>query len=390
MGGGMELPPEHINFGNCNIRPGRNPSFAPPTNGYTMDFKNDYPDQDTNYSPICTIEKYPQAYSGDSQGQFPVQSNSLDHNITSLDKNPPIETTKTLGIKYMHIPDDLYIEYNNPIPNNGPHRTMWAAYGDYHYCPPTRYMHNLEHGAIVFLYHACARNEQVKKFKNLAKNCLWKHIISGWEKGLNETYPFAIVAWHKVLYLKNMDDVAAVDTTVVPFIKRYAKAGGSGEGNCWGNGGFVNQLIRNASIVTSVEDTEICPNGYGDSGGVLNVAEPIVTPKPEEDEQDVDEEKEGEMEPSEELQNISVSTMNTEVSDENSAEITGIDYDEKMEIKNDFQNSSKTQTSVENKIADLQLETTTLAQAVAQNSDKILHEAVIATFAVMFLLVLVI
>ena len=29
--GGMELPPEHINFGNCNIRPGRNPSFSPPT-----------------------------------------------------------------------------------------------------------------------------------------------------------------------------------------------------------------------------------------------------------------------------------------------------------------------------------------------------------------------
>ena len=357
MGGGMELPPEHINFGNCNIRPGRNPSFSPPTTGFTIDFTNDYPNQDTNYAPICSIEKYPQAYEGDAQGQFGDNKQDTDHNITIIDKNPPAETTKTLGIKSMHIPDSVFIEYKQyPIPNNGPHRTMWAAYGDYHYCPPTRYMHNLEHGAIVFLYHVCAINEQVKKFKNLAKNCLWKHVISGWENGLNETYPFAVVAWHKVLYLKNLDDLDAMKNTVVPFIQRYAKAGGSGEGNCWGNGGFVNQLIKNASIVTSVEDTEICPNGYvsGDRQE-LEVENPIKT-----------------------------ITFEDEITQSSASTEEAIISTESAPTQNDTLISS-TQTPIENKIAELQQETTTLAQAISDNSDKIFHEAVLATFSVLFL-----
>jgi hypothetical protein len=142
-----------------------------------------------------------------------------------------------------------------------------------------------------------------------------------------------------------------------------------------------------------VEDTEICPNGYGDSGGVLNVAEPIVTPEPEVDEEEV------EVESSEELPESSASPMLTEVSDEVSAEVISEELDGatgvgSWEIKNDSQtsiiNSTNTQKPIENKLADLQLETSTMAQAVAQNSDRILHEAVIATVAVMFLLSLVI
>ena len=39
------------------------------------------------------------------------------------------------------------------------HRSIWAAWGDYAYLPPARYLHNLEHGGVVVLYDACGGSE---------------------------------------------------------------------------------------------------------------------------------------------------------------------------------------------------------------------------------------
>lgn len=41
------------------------------------------------------------------------------------------------------------------------HRPLWARYGEYEYCPVQRWLHNVEHGAIVGLYHPCADPEEV-------------------------------------------------------------------------------------------------------------------------------------------------------------------------------------------------------------------------------------
>ena len=47
------------------------------------------------------------------------------------------------------------------IPTQGPHRPNWASFGEYSYCPPERYQHNIEHGCVVMLYHPCMHKDQV-------------------------------------------------------------------------------------------------------------------------------------------------------------------------------------------------------------------------------------
>lgn len=44
---------------------------------------------------------------------------------------------------------------------SGPHRPLWAAFGEYEFLPLQRWIHNLEHGGIVALYHPCANSDQV-------------------------------------------------------------------------------------------------------------------------------------------------------------------------------------------------------------------------------------
>lgn len=138
---------------------------------------------------------------------------------------------------------------------------MWAAYGEYQWTPPGRWLHNLEHGAVVFLYHPCTNQKTLQDLKSLAKNCLWKHIISSWDTGLSINYPVALVSWANVLRLRNFEDQGSRDAAL-HFVEMHALAGGSGEGHCWGNGGFVNGIINHAKLVTSVEDDQICPNGF--------------------------------------------------------------------------------------------------------------------------------
>ncbi|XP_018050647.1 PREDICTED: uncharacterized protein LOC108688767 isoform X2 [Atta colombica] len=70
------------------------------------------------------------------------------------------------------------IEYDDDIPLYGPHRPLWPVYGEYKYLPKQRWLHSLEHGAIVMLYHPCANPLEVKRLKNLISKCLWRHIIT--------------------------------------------------------------------------------------------------------------------------------------------------------------------------------------------------------------------
>lgn len=40
-------------------------------------------------------------------------------------------------------------------PALGRHRERWAKWGEYDYLPPQRWMHNNEHGSVIFLYNQC-------------------------------------------------------------------------------------------------------------------------------------------------------------------------------------------------------------------------------------------
>lgn len=68
-----------------------------------------------------------------------------------------------------HISEPEPIAYEFTPPSSGPHRPNWAAWGEYEYLPPQRYLHNLEHGGAAFLYNPCAEDAVVDALRDLAR-----------------------------------------------------------------------------------------------------------------------------------------------------------------------------------------------------------------------------
>lgn len=127
----------------------------------------------------------------------------------------------------------------------------WAAYGEYTYLPPQRWLHNLEHGAIVALYHPCANKNQIDQLKHLVKACLYRHIITPYRK-LSSERPFALAAWSTSLEFSVFDN-----STLIDFIKKYAKTGPEKTSR---EGQYKAMLTEEAKIITDVDDFELCPN----------------------------------------------------------------------------------------------------------------------------------
>ncbi|KAJ6643031.1 hypothetical protein Bhyg_07987 [Pseudolycoriella hygida] len=86
------------------------------------------------------------------------------------------------------------IEYNDVIPTFGSHRKLWPVYGEYVYVPPQRWIHSLEHGAIVLLYHPCVNLNQLDIVRSLIKKCLYRHVITAYDL-LDPERPFALVSF---------------------------------------------------------------------------------------------------------------------------------------------------------------------------------------------------
>lgn len=61
---------------------------------------------------------------------------------------------------------------------SGGHRPVWPQYGEYNYLPTQRWLHSLEHGAVVMLYHPCANYNEVVHLKDIVRNCMYRHIIT--------------------------------------------------------------------------------------------------------------------------------------------------------------------------------------------------------------------
>lgn len=87
----------------------------------------------------------------------------------------PAVNNPDLGIvpgnnSHMHACVDELITY--PVqryalpPSTGMHRERWATYGEYEYLPMPRWLHNLEHGTVAFLYDHCMPREEVCKLKS--------------------------------------------------------------------------------------------------------------------------------------------------------------------------------------------------------------------------------
>ncbi|XP_064613342.1 uncharacterized protein LOC135477117 [Liolophura sinensis] len=147
---------------------------------------------------------------------------------------------------------DQVITYRDSPPLSGAHRPLWPVYGEYLYLPAQRWLHSMEHGAIVLLYHPCADPEELAWLKSLVRGCIRRHIITPY-RGLPTQQPFALLAWRCKLSLSYADTAA-----VEKFIKEFGIMAAP-ESGVYSDGQFDVGLISKAEIVSDVQDSNLCP-----------------------------------------------------------------------------------------------------------------------------------
>ncbi|XP_035692119.1 uncharacterized protein LOC118426697 [Branchiostoma floridae] len=145
------------------------------------------------------------------------------------------------------------ITYTQRIPHSGMHRPKWARYGTYKYLPPQRWLHNIEHGAVVALYDPCAPGTQVAVLKQTVRRCLRKHIITPYTQ-LTHTYPFALSAWGCTLEMAHINV-----TEVQGWIMEHALQSGE-ESRETRDGQYSHWLLQPADIVSDQQESDICPD----------------------------------------------------------------------------------------------------------------------------------
>lgn len=133
---------------------------------------------------------------------------------------------------------------------SGTHRGVWPVYGEYSYVPVQRWIHNLEHGAIVAAYHPCCNQRQLNDFRKLVKNCLYRHIITPYEK-LDAKRPFALIAWGRSLEMSVVHS-----QLVIAFIRMNALQGPEKTSR---NGQYNSGILEQAKIVSDQDDNSLCP-----------------------------------------------------------------------------------------------------------------------------------
>ncbi|XP_076647825.1 uncharacterized protein LOC143356206 [Halictus rubicundus] len=143
------------------------------------------------------------------------------------------------------------IEYDDEVPLFGPHRPLWPVYGEYKFLPKQRWLHSLEHGAIVALYHPCANPLEVQRLKSLVSGCLRRHVITPYNM-LPSERPLALVAWGCRLNMAYTNPEA-----ITTFILKHALRGPE---DIPRDGDFDEGLVQTAETVSDLKDTNLCPN----------------------------------------------------------------------------------------------------------------------------------
>ncbi|XP_063061854.1 uncharacterized protein tp53i13 isoform X2 [Engraulis encrasicolus] len=112
-----------------------------------------------------------------------------------------------------HVCMDTPISYNATIPSRGDHRPVSAEPGVYLYCPPQRWLNNLQHGSIVVLHHPCAAEEERSRLAALALSCLPGFIMTP-HPWLNKHRPLALVSWGRTLEMSHVTTSEVCDWLV--------------------------------------------------------------------------------------------------------------------------------------------------------------------------------
>ncbi|KAK9878677.1 hypothetical protein WA026_023124 [Henosepilachna vigintioctopunctata] len=154
--------------------------------------------------------------------------------------------------KYMpwHYCMNQSIEYNTLVPTYGDHRPLWPRYGEYTFVPKQRWVHSLEHGSIVMLYHPCANGNEVNILKKIIKGCLYQYVITAFNE-LEAKRPIVLVAWGARLELSKVDP-----EMVINFIRKFAYKAPEKVTN---DGQYDKNLLEPASIKFKGQENSLCP-----------------------------------------------------------------------------------------------------------------------------------
>lgn len=132
---------------------------------------------------------------------------------------------------------------------SGPHRPVWPKFGEYNYLPPHRWIHSLEHGAIVMLYHPCAMEPEVERLRAMVKSCLYRYVITA-SKRPTRDLPLVLLAWGRSFEMSIADEIQ-----VIKFIRENAH---NGPEDISDDGDYELDLIE-AADVASKSNIMLCP-----------------------------------------------------------------------------------------------------------------------------------
>lgn len=166
--------------------------------------------------------------------------------VLSCDDVPPNHSPK-------HFCMDKELTYPELLPTFADHRPIWPVFGEYKFVPVQRWLHNIEHGAVVMLYHPCTHHTLVHKLRKLVTGCIRKHIITPYH--LTEDKPLALVAWGCRLEMTEVNEQEVID-----FIRRRGLKGP--EGDYPKEGQYTHELVKKAVIPSGsdLKDSVLCPN----------------------------------------------------------------------------------------------------------------------------------
>ena len=51
-------------------------------------------------------------------------------------------------------------------------------HNNFRFVPRERWLHNIEHGAVVMLYDPCVLDSEVNKLRKIVRSCIKKHVIT--------------------------------------------------------------------------------------------------------------------------------------------------------------------------------------------------------------------
>ncbi|CAD6198947.1 unnamed protein product [Caenorhabditis auriculariae] len=177
---------------------------------------------------------------------FAIQKNVDPISVDMVAHNTSFDPRKD---EVVHKCMDTVLQYDELVPIRGDHRPNWAKYGEYLYVPVQRWLHNLEHGAVVMLYHPCANQYEVNSLREILTSCLYRHVITPYNK-LSHTRPIALVSWGARIEMNYVDE-----EQVVAFIKKFARRAPEDISR---NGLYDQFLVRPAQIISDENDSNIC------------------------------------------------------------------------------------------------------------------------------------